>query len=149
MSWLATAHRVDVDAHSTYPLTVAQCKKILFKNARTANVMLIPEANLMSRPMSFLLIHFKSGDTRKLFKQGNFWHLFILKNGEFGGAVISQDAKEVCNEAVESKTTLGELLLQRGRPPTYAQARSSPYIMRFLQEPIFPHSRPRRRYTHY
>lgn len=57
----------------------------------------------MSRPLSFLLIHFKSRDISKLFKQGSFWHLFILKNGEFGGAVISQDANEVCNEAVKSK----------------------------------------------
>lgn len=72
-----------------------QCKQIHYKEARTATLMLIPGANLVSRPISFLLIHFKSGDTSKLFKQGSFWHLFILKNGEFGGAVISQDAKKV------------------------------------------------------
>jgi hypothetical protein len=50
------------------------------------------------RPACFLLIHFKSRDTSRLFKQGHFWHLFILKNGEFGGAAISQDSKEVSNQ---------------------------------------------------
>lgn len=75
--------------------------------------MLISDANPVSRPISFLLIHFRSRDTPRLFKQGIFWHLFILKNGEFGGAVISQDAKEVCNGAVKSKTAHGELLLNR------------------------------------
>lgn len=64
---------------------------------------------MVSRPISFLLIHFRSRDTSKLFKQGSFWHLFILKNGEFGGAVISQDAKEVCNEALNLKERSAKL----------------------------------------
>lgn len=65
------------------------------------------DVNLVFRPISFLLVHFKSRDTSKLFKQGNFWHLFILKNGEFGGAVISQDANEVCNLAFKSEGPSG------------------------------------------
>ncbi|KAG8158507.1 hypothetical protein KVR01_011629 [Diaporthe batatas] len=48
-----------------------------------------------AKPALFLLIHFKSGDVSRLFRQGHFWHLFILKNGEFGGAAISQDSKEI------------------------------------------------------
>lgn len=38
-----------------------------------------------------LLVHFKSRDLDKLFKQGRFWHLFISNENGLGGAVISQD----------------------------------------------------------
>ncbi|KAH7161082.1 FAD-binding domain-containing protein [Dactylonectria macrodidyma] len=46
-------------------------------------------------PATFLLIHFKSRDLENLHKQGRFWHLFMLKDGAFGGAVIAQDEKEI------------------------------------------------------
>ncbi|KAH6980787.1 putative monooxygenase [Ilyonectria sp. MPI-CAGE-AT-0026] len=46
-------------------------------------------------PATFLLIHFKSKDLQNLHKQGRFWHLFMLKDGGFGGAVIAQDEKEI------------------------------------------------------
>ncbi|CAG9988752.1 unnamed protein product [Clonostachys byssicola] len=44
---------------------------------------------------SFLLVHFKSHDVEHLHKQGRFWHLFMFANGTFGGAVISQDEKDI------------------------------------------------------
>ncbi|KAJ2902437.1 hypothetical protein MKZ38_000566 [Zalerion maritima] len=34
-------------------------------------------------------------DRLRLHRQGRFWHLFTLKDGEFGGAVICQDEKEI------------------------------------------------------
>ncbi|KAF4465947.1 FAD binding domain-containing [Fusarium albosuccineum] len=46
-------------------------------------------------PFSFLLIHFRSRDLERLHRQGRFWHLFMLKSQAFGGAVISQDEKEI------------------------------------------------------
>ncbi|RSL58708.1 hypothetical protein CEP54_007608 [Fusarium duplospermum] len=46
-------------------------------------------------PGSFLLIHFKSRDLEKLHKQGHFWHLFVFNQGAFGGAIISQDEKDI------------------------------------------------------
>ncbi|KAJ8117758.1 hypothetical protein OPT61_g1117 [Boeremia exigua] len=42
-----------------------------------------------------LLVHFKSRDLAKLFKFGNFWHLFMFGSQGLQGAVICQDDKEV------------------------------------------------------
>ncbi|TVY40340.1 FAD-dependent monooxygenase [Lachnellula subtilissima] len=38
-----------------------------------------------------LLVHFKSKDLARLQKQGQFWHIFFVKDGEIGGAIIAQD----------------------------------------------------------
>ncbi|KAL4935968.1 hypothetical protein BDV06DRAFT_233819 [Aspergillus oleicola] len=43
-------------------------------------------------PSQVLLVHFKSRDLARLYKQGRFWHLFVLSNkGEISGACICQD----------------------------------------------------------
>ncbi|CZR52473.1 related to phenol 2-monooxygenase [Phialocephala subalpina] len=42
-------------------------------------------------PGYVLLVHFKSTDLSRLQKQGQFWHIFFIRNGQMGGAMIAQD----------------------------------------------------------
>ncbi|KAH9214891.1 FAD-binding domain-containing protein [Leptodontidium sp. 2 PMI_412] len=42
-------------------------------------------------PGYVLLVHFKSTDLTRLRKQGQFWHIFFIKDGQIGGAIIAQD----------------------------------------------------------
>ncbi|TVY34893.1 FAD-dependent monooxygenase [Lachnellula occidentalis] len=42
-------------------------------------------------PGYVLLVHFKSKDLARLQKQGQFWHIFVVKEGGMGGAIIAQD----------------------------------------------------------
>lgn len=40
------------------------------------------------------MVHFKSRDLEKLFKYGNFWHLFIFNDKGMNAAAICQDDKD-------------------------------------------------------
>jgi FAD-dependent monooxygenase len=42
-------------------------------------------------PGYVLLVHFKSTDLSRLQKQGQFWHIFFIRDGQMGGAMIAQD----------------------------------------------------------
>jgi len=42
-------------------------------------------------PGYVLLVHFKSTDLSRLQKQGQFWHIFFIRDGQMGGAIIAQD----------------------------------------------------------
>ena len=42
-------------------------------------------------PGYVLLVHFKSTDLTRLRKQGQFWHIFFIRDGQIGGAMIAQD----------------------------------------------------------
>jgi FAD-dependent monooxygenase len=41
-----------------------------------------------------LLVHFKSRDLSRLQKQGQFWHIFFIRDGQMTGAIIAQDEVE-------------------------------------------------------
>lgn len=45
----------------------------------------------MYSPGYVLLVHFKSKDLARIQKQGSFWHIFVVRSGMMGGAVIAQD----------------------------------------------------------
>jgi len=42
-------------------------------------------------PGFVLLVHFKSRDLSRLQKQGQFWHIFFIRDGQMSGAIIAQD----------------------------------------------------------
>lgn len=54
------------------------------------------DGNTPYSPSFALLVHFKSHDLDRLYKQGRFWHIFLLgESGGFEGAIISQNEKDI------------------------------------------------------
>jgi FAD-dependent monooxygenase len=52
---------------------------------------MMANADVFPRPGYVLLIHFKSKDLSRIQKQGQFWHIFVIREGQMSGAVIAQD----------------------------------------------------------
>lgn len=55
-----------------------------------------PYANTWYSPSCALLVHFNSRDLGRLYRQGSFWHIFLLgQSGGFEAAIISQNEKDI------------------------------------------------------